>query len=110
MANVLTTASTISCPDKGTVTLSSDAKLLVAGNPVLLEAQVLGSEVKGCKQTNANSAEKPCLTVTKIAKGAAAKLLVGGSKVLHQGLEGTTEGVPNNTLSASDGAVKLQAD
>ena len=33
-----------------------------------------------------------------------------GSKVLLDSLEATTNGVPNNALSASPGAAKLQAD
>jgi hypothetical protein len=107
MAKVITTATSITCPDKGTVSKSSDAKLLVAGNPVLLQSQVPTWTVTGCTQTG--SGQVQCLDVAAVTAGPAAKLTVGGSKVLLDSLEATTKGVPKNTLTTAAGEAKLQA-
>jgi hypothetical protein len=107
MAKVITTATSISCPSAGTVSKSSDAKLLVAGNPVLLQSQVSTWKVEGCTQTK--SGEVQCLTVAAVTAGPAAKLTVGGSKVLLDSLKATTQGSPLNTLTTAAGEAKLQA-
>jgi hypothetical protein len=109
MAKVLTTATKITCPDSGTVSKESDAKLQVAGNPVLLESQVSKWEVKNCTQTNANAGQVQCKTVLSVTDGPAAKLTVGGSKVLLDSLKATTQGTPKNQLTADPGEAKLQA-
>jgi hypothetical protein len=109
MANVITTATSITCPSSGTVKKTSDAKLQVAGNPVLLQSQVSSWTVDGCTQTNANAGEVQCLKVSAPTKGAAAKLFVGDTKVLLDSLEAITNGTPKNKLSTAAGESKLQA-
>jgi len=116
MAKVLTEATNLTCPNNGTVSKSSSAKLRVSGHAVLLESQVPGWTIPGvpdpsaCTQTDTSSGQVPCTKVISVTAGQAAKLTVGGSKVLLDSLEATTNGVPNNALSASPGAAKLQAD
>jgi hypothetical protein len=109
MDKVITTTASITCPSSGTVEKTSDAKLQVGGNPVLLEGQVSSWTVKNCLQTKTNSGEVQCLTVSAPTKGTAAKLTVGGSKVLLDSLEATTNGKPKNELSTASGESKLQA-
>ena len=115
-AKVLTEATTVSCSHQGTVSKSSTAKLQVAGSPVLLEKQVpswtipTGSVPPGCTRIKTQAGEVPCTKVTQPTKGAAAKLTVGGSKVLLDSLQATTNGLPapTNTLASPTGEPKLQ--
>jgi len=116
MANVLTEETILTCPNKGVVSKSSKAKLRVGGSPVLLENQApdwtipVAPDPNACTQTNTQAGEKPCTKAVLVTMGQAAKLTVGGSKVLLDSLQATTDGVPNKKLSASPGAAKLQAD
>lgn len=109
MANVLTTNSTISCPNQGKAQLSSSAKLTVNGAPVLLSNQTSSWPISGCKQTDASSGQKPCLTIVSVSAGQASKLTVGDVAVLLDSFAGTSEGTPLNTLSATAGQSKLTA-
>jgi hypothetical protein len=114
-ANVLTEATTLSCAHKGTVSKSSTAKLQVGGDPVLLEEQVPSWTIPpgvppGCARINTQAGEKPCTKVASPTDGTAAKLTVGGSKVLLDSLQATTDGqpTPGNTLASPTGVSKLQ--
>jgi len=124
MANVLTTASTVTCghqvpPKRGTVTKNpSPAKLAVAGNAVLLEASVVGATVADCGTPLASDAAgvitKPCTAVTDVNNGAALKLQAGGKPVLLDTLAGSTDGLLNRTeqqakLGGTAEQSKLQA-
>ncbi|MFD5270388.1 hypothetical protein [Streptomyces sp. NPDC058335] len=96
MGNVLTTASTVTCqhapsplpepPVPGMVSVSSEAKLKVEGEPVLVETSVLKS-VSGCPNTAAGA---PCTQVAAVQDGRSQKLRAGGVPVLLHTLEATT--------------------
>jgi hypothetical protein len=108
MAHALTTASELSCPDQGMFQTSSTAKLTVAGKPVLRASDASTWKATGCKQTNTNGGETPCVTMT-LTSGQLTKLKVGGSAVLGSGAAGTTSGTPKNTLSVQAKQTKLTA-
>ena len=115
-ANVLTEATTVSCAHKGEVSKSSTAKLQLGGHPVLLENQMpswtipTGTVPPGCTRINTQAGEKPCTKVASPTAGTATKLTVGGSKVLLDSLQATTDGLPTptNTLASLTGVTKLQ--
>lgn len=116
MANVVTTASTVSCGHPtprtgGTVALSSSAKLKVGDDPVV--TAITAATVSGCGTvTNAQTGDVQCTTATATA-GFAAKLTVGGQPVLLDTLSGTTTGtvgsVPQMKLASQGPPTKLQA-
>jgi hypothetical protein len=90
MANVLTSASSITCGHEGQISSTSAANLTIDGNPVLIE---IGSTVSDtCKLQDSNSSKK---CATAIAEGGkAAKLCVDGSPVMLHTVKGTTNGYP----------------
>lgn len=111
MANVVTTASTVSCGHgAGKVTLTSGAKLKVGNDPVVLG--IVDATVVGCVPPSTN--DVPCTTATATATFAA-KLRVGQQKVLLEPVQGTTKGTvggvtPQTLLAARPGPpTKLQA-
>ncbi len=97
MPFVLTTAGSVRCPDPvaGTVNLVSAAKLSVAGQPVLLAADVVSQPLVGCGVVD-NPAQgiKHCTSVVAVTGGISTKLVVGGRPVLLDTLTGTTDGTP----------------
>ncbi len=107
---VLTTASTITCENSGTVTTKSSAKLTVKGNPVLLKSEISQWSIAGCLQTNANAGEVQCAKVVSASGGDSARLKSMGETVLLDGLDGTTNGAPKNGLSAKAGHTLLKAE
>jgi hypothetical protein len=122
MANVLTTASTVSCGKKdllalppppthgGTVGTSSQAKLQVSGNPVLLQSGVAGKSVSGCTPPNDSSKSLvACQTVVSVTTGTSTKLKADNAPVLLDTLAGTTSGNPPGNLPATAGQTKLTA-
>lgn len=108
--NVLTTASTITCKDSGTVTTDSTAKLTVKGKPVLLKGEISKWSIAGCTQTNANASETQCSSMLSADGGDSARLKSMGETVLLEGLNGTTNGAPKNGLSAKAGHTLLKAE
>lgn len=113
MAGVLTTNSTIQCPDSGKVQTSSTAKLTVSNNAVLLKPDFSSWSISGCSNpTDPNSGSKTCLKTVGLTAGAAQKLTCGGSSaVLLDTLQGTSDATPppHNMLSATAGQSKLTA-
>jgi hypothetical protein len=110
MAAVLTTAATVMCSHGGTVQLSaSQHKLTVAGQPVLVDGDLVGATVSGCGQPSSQSTS-PCMTTTSMIAGAALKLTAGGNGVLLKSANGITDSLPPGTWSVSDaGQSKLTA-
>lgn len=117
MANVVTTASTVSCghavpPKQGTVTLTSSAKLKIGDDAVVLG--IAAADVADCGTVNdAPHGNVPCLKATATT-GSATKLRVGDQPVLLDTLSGTTTGTvgsvtPQTLLAWKSGPTKLQA-
>lgn len=120
MAQVLTTAATVTCGHGGTLTLVSSAKLTVGGKPVLLAGAIKGRDVTGCLTVDATDpppAGTPkalhCRTVSAITSGLSRKLTVLGLPVVLDTLAGSTDGMvehitPQTKLKAtSAGQIKL---
>ena len=102
MPLVLTQSTILNCIHGGTLTLAGTPKLRVMNSNVLLEQSLVA--IAGCGNT------PPCLTITKVEKGKAAKLKVGGKPVLLTTLQATTNVAPRAlvpVLSASQ--TKLNA-
>ncbi len=110
MPKVLTTASHVDCLHSGHATLSSTAKLQVAGAPVLLETGTSAWTIAGCTVAVSNAPTKPCTKLMGVLAGASTKLSVGGVAVLLETFRASTDGVPTpSTASAGGGAAKLEA-
>jgi hypothetical protein len=115
MAAVLTKASKVTCGHKGTVAVSSTAKLTVGGDPVLLKSNIEGATVSDCTTQPAppppGSVSSPCAIVTSITAGEATKLTVGGLAVILDTLTGGTSGIdkgePQQKLAATAVQEKL---
>jgi hypothetical protein len=103
---VLTTASSVHCPTNGAVGTEGQAKLKVAGSPVLRLDGINGKSVSNCGIANSTST-KQCTTVKSVS-GAAAKLKVAGAGVALDTLTGATDGTTSG-LSASANQTKLKA-
>ena len=109
MGAVLTTNSSISCPNSGTVTPVSAAKLQVTGAPVLTKTSVSGKTVSGCKQTNTNAGEVAC-SAAVVSEGEAAKLTAGGAGVLLDStFAASGNGKPLDALTAAAKQARLEA-
>ncbi|WP_165226766.1 hypothetical protein [Aquisphaera insulae] len=108
MDPVMTTDGSASCPDKGTVTLTTkNTKLKAGGGLVLLDGDVSSWKIAGCKQTGSN--QTPCVSI-QTHGGASTKLKVGGSPVILGSFSGTSEGKPKNTISIGEpGQTKLKS-
>jgi hypothetical protein len=89
----LTTASTVKCGHGGTVGVASDAKLKVAGNPLLRRSSIEGKDITACSTPDSNTATK-CRKVALVTAGEASKLRVGGQAVVLESLTGSTDGLP----------------
>jgi hypothetical protein len=93
MPKVLTEGSTLTCLHQGTVQLTASQSVLkVGGKPVLVQGDLEGKAISGCK-TPTSQSSKPCLTVVAMALGAATTLKAGGKPVLLDTATGTTDGV-----------------
>jgi hypothetical protein len=102
MPGVLTTGSTISCTQAGTVTAASNAKLKVNGESVLLKNQVSTWTV-GCPPPNPK-----CVSANPPSAGVSTKLKVQGSAVLLATLQAT--GKPSgHAITAKIVQIKLTA-
>lgn len=117
MANVLTTASTVTCshtaPTPGIVSTASSAKLRVKGQPVLLKNSIAEEAISGCGIIpDPNTKAVTCVRVKKVEAGEAQKLTVAGESVMLDTLTGKTDGTINGEiqgLKATAGQQKLTA-
>jgi hypothetical protein len=111
MPSVVTAAATIKCSHQGTVQVTAtQQKLTVDGQPALVDGDLVGSPILGCKQPVTPAGGKPCMTTTSMILGAALKLKAGGKGVLLENANGLTDGVPPGTWSVeSAGQTKLTA-
>jgi hypothetical protein len=109
MAQAMTTGSSITCPDNGSFTLTSGAKLKVNGKAVLKASDSSTWQATGCTQTDASSSQVQCLKIAALTSGQLTKLKLGGSAALGSDTAGTTNGSPKNTLSADAKQSKLTA-
>lgn len=109
MPEILTTGSQVTCEHKGTVFLkSSQTKLKIDGQPVLLESDLAGSAITGCQNVSATT--KACTTVSLVTAGKASGLTVNGTPVLTADASGPTDGTPPAKWSVSSaGQTKLVA-
>jgi hypothetical protein len=95
MPAVLTTASKLVCVHSGELVVQASTSALSAeGSPVLVRADLLAATVSGCKNTNANLGQKPCLKVTSIITGSSAVLAVGSQPVMLETAKGLTDASP----------------
>ena len=106
---VLTTASSVHCPSSGTVGTEGQAKLKVAGSPVLRLDGIKDKPVSNCAVPD-SSGPPPTVKCKKVlsASGAAAKLKVAGAGVALDTLTGATDGT-TPALRASANQTKLKA-
>jgi len=108
MAEVLTSGSSVGCTHPGgKISLSSQAKLKVKGNAVLLEDDVKGKSISDCPiPKDESKGTAPDTKVLALTTGKASKLKVGGKPVLLSTLTGTTNGLP----TAPGAQLKVSAD
>lgn len=104
-SEVLTSAASVSCTFKGTVTTGNPkpVKLIVAGNPVLVASGVSHWTVNNCQATSGNS-KAPCSAVGPPTAGTSAKLRSNGQGVLLANLSAPSVGsavVAGHTVSAT---------
>ena len=113
MSGVLTTGSSVSCSNQGTVATSSSAKLRVAGKPVLVSTGLASKAISGCAHpVDSSSKTDHCYSVVTILPSTySAKLTTGGSGVALDTLSGMGDSTPPppDTLSATVGQTKLTA-
>ncbi len=120
MANVLTTASTVTCgydpaglTHGGRVSTTSSAKLKVQGNSVLLKNGIERQSISALNACNNPENESQgllkCSSVLSVLAGEATKLTVNGKPVMLDPLQGTTDGNPPGTLHADANQAKLTA-
>ena len=110
MANVLTTASTVTCPHQASVATSGATKLTVSGNPVLLAAGVQGHSLATCPIEDTDKTKK-CRFVVSVTGGLATKLTVGGAPVVLDSIVAATDGLSptGNALVAQPNQTRLTA-
>jgi|SRR4051794_9252305 hypothetical protein len=106
VAKVLTTASKVECGHSGQVSTAGVDRLRVGGAAVLTATSVAGNAVTGCRTvpaTNPNGTPKdvPCTAVGGVTATNAARLTVGGTPVLVEPLEGSTNGLLNSLPTAA---------
>jgi hypothetical protein len=108
MADVVTTAGSVSCAHGGKAVLSSEAKLTVAGQPALVAAQTWKIPPGQCTQTGTTPPQTPCTTVSLLS-GAAQKLTAGGKAVVLASSVLQTNGLPVNTATVVAGQARVRA-
>lgn len=112
MPSVLTAAARITCAHQGTVQpRTSQTKLTVDGQSVLVDGDLDGAPISGCL-TPTTSSSKPCTMVASLLSGRAIKLTVGGKAALLETAAGLTDGLPapaNLWNVQSAGQTKLSA-
>jgi hypothetical protein len=95
MPAVLTAASSLQCVHGGTITVTAGQQLLTAaGNPVLVQADLVTATITGCANTNAQLGQKPCLKITSLLVGASTTLSVSSQPVLLETARGLTDAIP----------------
>jgi hypothetical protein len=115
MPRALTEGSTLVCLHLGTVQLTAgQSKLRVNGERVLIEGDLSGAMIAGCKTVaDPNSKTAPCLSISSVINGVATKLKVSGQRVLLETItgltDGTLSGTPQSWSVQSAGQSKLQA-
>jgi hypothetical protein len=113
MPKVLTAKSTLTCLHQGTVQLmASQSVLKVDGQAVLVQGDLEGKLISGCK-TPVSQTTKPCMTVVAMSVGTAMALKAGNKPVLLETAMGTTDGLtpaPTNMWNVQTaGQTKLDA-
>ncbi len=78
--------------------LSSNAKLTVGSNAVLLQSDYAQWAIPDCTQKGSNVT--PCTNIDSLTGGSATKLTVGNVAVLLDTLAATTNGKPPGSASA----------
>jgi hypothetical protein len=114
VADVLTEASPIACGHpKGVVQTKGDAKLQVAGSPVLTKDGIDKKSISGCLVPDDTSkGTQHCSKVTSVNNVEATKLQVNGKPVALDTLSGMTDGLPTSpapTMAATANQGKLTA-
>lgn len=116
MANVLTTASNISCGHEPSANnAQSQAKLKVKDNSVLLPDSITGLTISVCATPKVSDpVSEECKGITAITAGIAAKLKSNDQAVVLDSLKGQTDGTISNVtpqlmLNATANQTKLRA-
>ena len=110
MAYPVTTGGSFTCANKGSPTLSSQAKLTIEGNPALpfSAASALGPYT-GCTY-NVSGVTGPCTTTTVVSGGSATKLTVGAAPALLDSIQATAgTPPPPAAVTVNAGQTKLTA-
>jgi hypothetical protein len=111
MGKVLTTAATIKCSHQGTVQVPTAGQSLmqIDGKVVLVDGDLLGKPIAGCK-LSPSTTTKPCTTTTSMIAGAATKMEAGGIAVLLETANGVTDSNPPGTWAVeSAGQTAVEA-
>jgi hypothetical protein len=108
MADVVTTAGSLACPDGGSAALSSTAKLTVSSQPVVLYSGLTSVASFVDCTFQVSGSPNPCTGATPVARGQATKLTAGSQPVLLDDLHANTT---NNQLpiTVTAGQAKLTA-
>lgn len=87
------------CSHEGEVQVSRPLNsLTLNGNPILCVDDLIGAEIRGCKQQGPGL--KPCGTVRSVLTGRSEGIMVDGKVPLLQSVIGLTDGMPPGTVIA----------
>jgi hypothetical protein len=102
MSYVLIENSTVTCSHDGkTKLIAGQSKLTVQGNKVLVEGDLDGAMISGCKTVpDPNTSTLQCLSVSSALGGVAGKLKVSNKGVLLEDIQGQTSGTVSTIIQA----------
>jgi hypothetical protein len=107
MAAALSLDSSVTCNHQGIVSTQGSSRLTVNTKGVLLKSGIQGQSVStACTtQTDPNTGNKQCTTVSTVTSGESSRLTVDGNGVVLDSLAGATDGV----LSGKPGSLQASA-
>jgi hypothetical protein len=110
MTYPVTTKGSFTCANGGSPTLSSQAKLTVAGKPVMPYSAVSGlGTYTGCNYS-VGTVSGPCTTTTVVSGGKAAKLTVAAEAALLDSIKANAGNPPPSApVTVKAGQTKLTA-
>ena len=100
MPLVLTEASNLDCAHLGTVQLTAtQSKLIVAGAKVLVDGDLSGASIGGCKTLDdASKGMLHCAAIASAVGGISSKLIVSGKGALLDTISGQTTGTVSGII------------
>src|SRR5689334_4198775 len=110
MAHPVTTGGSFTCANGGSATLTSQAKLTIAGNSVMPFSAATGlGPYTGCNY-NVNNVTGPCTKTTVVSGGSAVKLTVSAEPALLDSIQATAgTPPPAASVAVKAGQTKLTA-